>query len=45
MSARCSNCDAPGAEPIDLVLRGDEPTEAHLCDPCRDALKDAVDVA
>ena len=45
MSSRCSNCGDEDGEPIDLLLRGDEPTAAHLCDPCREALKDSVDVA
>lgn len=45
MGDRCTNCGATDADPYDLMLRGDEPTEAHLCDPCREALKDAVEVA
>jgi hypothetical protein len=45
MSARCSNCGVQDAEPITLFVRGDEPTPAHLCDPCREALADAVEIA
>ena len=45
MSHRCSNCDRRDGERVDLLLRGDEPTEAYLCDPCREALKDALETA
>jgi len=27
------------------LLRGDEPTEAYLCDPCREAMGAAIDIA
>lgn len=45
MSERCTNCDARDAEAYDLMLRGDDPTEAYLCDACREALKEAVEMA
>lgn len=43
MSEQCSNCGATEAEQYDLMLRGDDPTEAYLCDPCRAALKEALE--
>lgn len=45
MSEQCTNCNAADAEPYDLVLRGDDPTPAYLCDPCYEALKEAVEIA
>ena len=45
MGERCSNCGSADADAYDLLLRGDEPTEAYLCDPCREALKDAIETA
>lgn len=44
MSDRCTNCDSPGAEPYDLVHRGEEPTEVYLCDACYTALKDQIEI-
>ena len=45
MGNRCSNCDGREGERVDLLLRGDEPTEAYLCDPCREAVGAAIDIA
>ena len=45
MSHRCSNCDRRDGERVDLLLRVDEPTEAYLCDPCREAVTAAIDIA
>lgn len=45
MADRCANCDAADADPYDLVLRGDDPTPAYLCDPCHEALEAAVEIA
>ena len=45
MSDRCSNCDRRDGERVDLLLRGDEPTEGYLCDPCREAVAAAIDIA
>ena len=45
VSHRCSNCDRRDGERVDLLLRGDEPTEAYLCNPCREALGATIDIA
>ena len=45
MGNRCSNCDRREGERVHLLLRGDEPTEAYLCDPCREAVGAAIDIA
>lgn len=45
MSDRCSNCGSADADTYELLVRGDQPTQAHLCDPCHEALKEEVDIA
>ena len=45
MGERCSNCGSADADAYDLLLRGDDPTEAYLCDPCREAVAAAIDIA
>ena len=45
MGEPCSNCDGREGERVDLLFRGDEPTEAYLCDPCREAVGAVIDIA
>lgn len=42
MGDHCTNCGGSEAEPYDLPLRNDEPTETYLCDSCHAAIVEAV---
>lgn len=39
---RCVNCQAPGAEPYDLMLRNNAYDDVYLCDVCFEALRDEI---
>lgn len=42
---RCQNCNAPDAEPYDLLLRSNAHSDVYLCDECHTAIQDEIDDA
>lgn len=35
---RCLNCNEPGAEPYDLMVRSKSHEDVYLCDECHEAI-------
>lgn len=36
---RCLNCNEPGAEPYDLMVRSKSHEDVYLCDECHEAIQ------